>query len=213
MPEVGEAAAQHVAALDGRGLPPDRLAFVLASRGSLHARPQFGSHPLGRGKARVPEPKSQRPHIPGGYLSPKLLAWSWAEHRLAQSRNYWITSITPDGNPHARPVWGVWLDDCFYFSSGSRIRSNLAHHSAVSVNLESGDECIILEGRVVLVQDEAVAKRVASAYNQKYHWDMEAKSGEFLEVRPRVIFGWLCDGSGRDGGALFSQTATRWLFE
>jgi len=32
-------------------------------------------------------------------------------------------------------------------------------------------------------------------------------------VRPRVAFGWLCDGSGLDGGTLFSQTATRWTFD
>ncbi len=159
------------------------------------------------------EPKSQRPEMPGGYLSSKLLAWAWAEVRLAESRNYWITSVTPQGTPHARPVWGVWLDGRFYFSSGSRIRSNLERGSAVSVNLESGDECVILEGTAALVHDVAVAGRVTAAYNEKYHWDMEAKAGEYFEVCPRVVFGWLCDGSGRDGGALFSQTATRWLFE
>jgi len=159
------------------------------------------------------EPKSQRPEMAGGYLSPKLLPWSWAEHRLIESRNYWITSVTRGGTPHARPVWGVWLDDRLYFSSGSRIRSNLEHGSVVSVNLESGDECVILEGGAVLVHDKAVAERITDAYNEKYHWNMEPKPGEFFEVRPRVVFGWLCDGSGRDGGALFSQTATRWLFE
>jgi len=43
---------------------------------------------------------------------------------------------------------------------------------------------------------------------QSYH-----QPGEFFEVRPRVVFAWLCDGSGQDGGALFAQTATRFLFE
>jgi hypothetical protein len=161
------------------------------------------------------EPRSQRPRpeMPGGYLSSKLLAWPWAEARLVDSRNYWVTSVTPKGNPHARPVWGVWLDGCLYFSSGSRIRSNLERGSAVSVNLESGDECVILEGEAALVHDQALARRIATAYNEKYHWNMEAKPGEFFEVRPRLVLGWLCDGSGRDGGALFSQTATRWTFD
>lgn len=158
------------------------------------------------------EPRGERPEIPGGYLSPKRLAWSWAEVRLAGSRNYWIASVTPGGAPHARPVWGVWLDGRFYFSSGSRIRSNLERASAVSVNLESGDECVIVEGTATLVDDAAIAQRIAAAYNEKYGWDLPAKPGEFFEVRPRVAFGWLCDGSGHDGGALFSQTATRWLF-
>lgn len=158
-------------------------------------------------------PRSERPKMPGGYLAPKLLAWPWAEVRLAESRNYWISTVTSDGAPHARPVWGVWLDGCFYFSSGSRIRTHLERRPAVSVNLETGDECLILEGEATPLHDEASTQRVAEAYNQKYHWNLEAKPGEFFEVRPRVVFGWLCDGSGRDGGALFSQTATRWTFE
>lgn len=159
------------------------------------------------------KPRTQRPAMPGGYLSAKLLAWPWAEARLVESRNYWIASVTDKGAPHARPVWGVWLDGRFYFSSGSRIRTNLERASAVSVNLESGDECVILEGTATLVLDIATAERIAAAYNEKYDWDLEAKPGEFFEVRPRVAFGWLCDGSGLDGGALFSQTATRWVFD
>jgi len=79
------------------------------------------------------EPTSQRPDMPGGYLGTKLLAWSWADVGLAESRNYWVTSVTPKGRPHARPVWGVWLDGRLYFSSGSRIRSNLERGSAIEV--------------------------------------------------------------------------------
>jgi hypothetical protein len=30
--------------------------------------------------------------------------------------------------------------------------------------------------------------------------------------RSRVAFGWVCDGSGEDGGALFQLSATRWKF-
>ena len=150
--------------------------------------------------------------MPGGYLEPKLLPWSWAESRLVESRNYWITSVSPSGAPHARPVWGVWLEGGFFFSSGSRIRANLERDPSVSVNLESGDECVILEGTAAPLDDAARIRPVVSAFNEKYHWNMEGKPGEFFEVRPRVAFGWLCDGSGRDGGALFSQTATRWRF-
>jgi hypothetical protein len=151
--------------------------------------------------------------MPRGYLAPKLLAWPWAEARLAGSRNYWVSTVSSDGTPHARPVWGVWLDGCFYFSSGSRIRTHLERRPAVSMNLESGDECLILEGVATPLQDPASTRRVAAAYNEKYHWNLEPEPGEFFEVRPRVVFGWLCDGSGRDGGALFSQTATRWRFD
>ena len=158
-------------------------------------------------------PKADRPKIPGGYLEPKLLAWSWAETRLARSLNYWVATVTPAGTPHARPVWGVWLDRRFFFSSGSRIRSNVSARSSISVHLESGDECVIVEGVASEAHELDVVRRVTDAYNAKYSWNLEAKPGEFFEVKPRVIFAWLCDSSGQDGGALFSQTATRFLFE
>ncbi|HSJ98265.1 MAG TPA: pyridoxamine 5'-phosphate oxidase family protein [Myxococcota bacterium] len=165
---------------------------------------------MSRCESRVPA--ADRPSIPGGYLEPKLLAWPWAEERLVRSRNYWVATTTAAGAPHARPVWGVWLDARLYFSSGSRIRRHLEARSAVSAHLESGDECVIVEGTASLLVAPDLAARVTAAYNEKYRWALEPRPGEFFEVRPRVVFGWLCDGSGLDGGALFSQTATRWRF-
>jgi len=158
-------------------------------------------------------PRADRPEMPGGYLEEKRLPWAWAEQRLVAARNYWVTTVTAAGAPHARPVWGVWLDGAFWFSTGSRIRTHLARDARVSVNLESGDECVIVEGSARLVEDVARARPVAAAYDEKYAWDYEPAAGEFFEVRPQVGFGWLCDASGLDGGALFSQTATRWRFD
>ena len=76
------------------------------------------------------EPQASRPSMPGyGLLPPGegrgLLPWSWAEEHLGASRNYWVSTVSPSGAPHARPVWGVWSDGQLYFSSGSRIRTNL----------------------------------------------------------------------------------------
>jgi hypothetical protein len=80
------------------------------------------------------------------------------------------------------------------------------------VNLESGDECVIVEGTASELRDPEATGQVTEAYNLKYNWDMEGKPGKFFAVNPRIVFGWLCDSSGCDGGALFSQTATRWSF-
>jgi hypothetical protein len=35
------------------------------------------------------------------------LPWSWAEERLAESRNFWLVTADGNGRPHAMPVWGV----------------------------------------------------------------------------------------------------------
>jgi Pyridoxamine 5'-phosphate oxidase len=152
--------------------------------------------------------------MPEGYLGTRLLPWRWAEQRLARARNFWIATTSPDGSPHSRPVWGVWQDGRFFFSTGSRIGRNLDREPRVTVHLESGDEVVILEGRGERVSDPAVVERFVAAYNARYGWELTASEVEGLfSVRPRRAFGWLSDGSGEDGGALFGCTATRWRFD
>jgi hypothetical protein len=156
------------------------------------------------------EPEATRPDMPYG-TGGKLLPWRWAEERIEVSANYWIATMTADGKPHCRPVWGAWVNDAFYFSTGSRIGTHLRRDPRISVNLESGDEAIIFEGTAEVVTDAAELALVLAAYNPKYNWDM-TDDGSFWRVRPHVVFGWICDGSGLDGGALYSGTATRWIF-
>jgi hypothetical protein len=59
------------------------------------------------------EPRSSRPLMPEGYGVPEtdqgLLDWSWATHRLERARNYWFSTVCPDGRPHAMPAWAVWI--------------------------------------------------------------------------------------------------------
>ncbi len=156
------------------------------------------------------EPKVSRPQNPAIYFEQRPLPWSWASQRLTRARNYWIATTLPDGRPHSRPVWGVWLDDTLYFSTGSRIGANLTRSPEITVHLESGDEVVIIEGVAETISDPLLTKRICDVYNPKYQWDMEFL---FLAVHPRVVYGWLCDNSGEDRGAIFGQTATRWTFD
>ena len=54
-----------------------------------------------------------------------LLPWSWAQRQLQASRNFWVVTLWPDGRPHAMPVWGVWDDGLFWFTSAVRSRKAL----------------------------------------------------------------------------------------
>lgn len=85
--------------------------------------------------------------------------------------------------------------------------------SEITVHLESGNECVISEGRAEIEENLDVLRAVADAYKAKYNWEMEATPGEFFRVQPRVVFGRICDDSGEDGGAMFAASATRWRFE
>ena len=75
--------------------------------------------------SRRREPRATRPYMPGYGISTtkkSMLPWKWAEGRLRKSRQYWMITVRPDGRPHVMPVWGLWRDDGFYFSTGGRSR-------------------------------------------------------------------------------------------
>jgi len=134
-----------------------------------------------------------------------LLPWSWVTERLANAHNYWIGSTRPDGRPHAAPVWGLWLDDAFYFSTDPHSRKglNLAANSHIVVHLESGDEAVILEGKVEALRDAPRFGRFADAYDAKYHVRPDAiPTAVVYELRPQVVYAW----REKD----FTESATRW---
>ena len=138
-----------------------------------------------------------------------LLPWSWATERLAAAPNYCVATTRPDGNPHAMPVWGVWLDDAFYFSTGDKTRKarNLAENSRCVIGCELGEDQIVLEGVAKLMDDSEVRQRFGEAYQAKYNWDMSNFNEPFYSVDPTTVFG-LTTTPGE-----FAASATRWVFE
>ena len=138
------------------------------------------------------EPVATRPKFAGGYGVPRepegMLPWSWAEDQLEESRNYWIVSVRPDGGPHSAPVWGLWVDGAVVFSTSpeSRKARNLARDPRVVVNLESGDDVVILEGEV---ETRGLDDRVADLYEAKYAY-RPGGQGDWYSLRPRVVYAW-----------------------
>ncbi len=107
------------------------------------------------------------------------------------------------------PVWGLWLEEAFYFSTdtASRKGRNLAANSYAAVHLESGDDVVILEGRVEEVADEALLNRFADAYDVKYDIrpDVSSAAARVYRLPPKVAFAW----REKD----FPTSATRWSFD
>ena len=137
------------------------------------------------------------------------LPFSHAEARLAKSRNYWICTARPDGRPHSIPVWGFWIDGALYFGTAraSRKARNLAHHPAISIHLDSGDDVVILEGTATEVDpnDKPTFKKLDAASRVKYNMPMTAPPGGqsvVYRVFPRVVLAW----TEKD----FPNNATRW---
>jgi pyridoxamine 5'-phosphate oxidase-like protein len=139
-----------------------------------------------------------------------LLDWSWVSKQLNQAQNYWICSTRPDGRPHAAPVWGVVLDDiiCFGTDKNAVKTSNLQANAQVVVHLESGDDCVIIEGVVVEINDLETLEKMAAAYPSKYPTfkptAKELQANINYAVQPNLVMAWKESD--------FPKTATRWVF-
>lgn len=157
------------------------------------------------------EPEASRPSMPPQYgiqaptVGQGVLPWTWAEDRLAQARGYWLATTRPDGRPHVAVVWGVWLDDRFYFatSATSRKGRNLAAHPHCVVCPEQSAEAVILEGVTEGVSDRAAIDRFEEAYSAKYGEGIDTALFQVYRVRPRLAFATVSDAEA------FPATATR----
>jgi len=163
----------------------------------------------------VNPPRIVRPEFPPGYADnpASFLTWERVEAKLAESKNYWLCSVRPDGRPHTVPRWGVFLDNKFYYDGSPETRhaQNLAINPHVALHLESGDEAVILEGEShpASKPDPELAARLAEGYRAKYaahgyspeptQWD---NGGLFL-FTPRQCLAW----------TVFYENPTKFIFD
>ncbi len=131
-----------------------------------------------------------------------LMAWGRVEARLIASLNYWVATASPAGQPHAAPVWGLWHQGAFYFSTdpSSRKGRNLAANAAAAVHLESGDDVVILEGDARPFDEPKMVADLDRAYFAKYGFHLV--EGAIYRLQPKRAMGWI--------EADFPGSATRW---
>jgi hypothetical protein len=156
------------------------------------------------------QPKATRPNMKG-YGVPEsaegMLPWEWAHQRFSQSHNYLISTVKPDGSPHVVPIWGIWLDGAYYFSTSgtSRKARNLAHNPKCVVCTEKAEEAIILEGIAQVMSVSDVPPQAFVDYKAKYEWELDPKMGDIFRVQPKVVFAM----PEKD----FPKGVTKWLFD
>lgn len=161
-------------------------------------------------------PKASRPYMPGYGLLPAgegsgLLPWSWAEQRLVASRNYWVATVWPQRRPHLMPVWGMWAEDAFWFSSskGSRKTRNLLANSRCVVSTEDANNPVVVEGVAALVDDRDTLAQVLAWENEKYNTGytselLNPEVNSCFRVTPIWVFGLAAED--------FTGSPTRWDF-
>jgi hypothetical protein len=156
------------------------------------------------------QPHADRPFAPGyGIVGAKagkgLLPWTWVAKKMNACRTFWLATIHAGGQrPHVMPVWGVWLDDAFFFSTGRKSRKgqNLAANPACTITNDDGEEAVIVEGVAAEVRATTDLDRIAKAYQKKYKMDPRVMGEPIFKVAPNRIFGFV--------EKTFPQSATRW---
>lgn len=154
-------------------------------------------------------PTATRPKM-DGYGVPQssegTLPWQWALDRLSRSHNYWLTTVRPDGAPHVMPVWGVWLDGGWYFSTSatSRKSRNLEHNARCVVCNDNAEDAVILEGTAKRLDDGEIPQQAFTDYKAKYGWDLDPKRGPVWKVSPKVVFAM--------PEQQFPDAVTKWVF-
>jgi general stress protein 26 len=121
---------------------------------------------------------------------------------MEASRNYWIASVSPGGRPHVAPVWGVWYQDAFYFSTDQHSRKglNIASRPSVVIHLESGDEAVMIQGQAEPTKETPLLREVDGEYFKKYAYHLDA--GQTYKVSPKIALAW----TEKD----FTGNATKW---
>jgi hypothetical protein len=158
----------------------------------------------------VTPPRASRPFMPGyGIVGPEegrgLLPWSWAEERLRASYRYWVISTGGRPTAHAMPVWGVWHDDAFWFSTAGRSRKarNLYAAPQCTVHTET-DDPVVLDGVAEPIAGPELDE-VLRRYNDKYPMPPpDLDENPVFRVAPGSVFGL--------EEAHFTSSPTRWDF-
>ena len=162
------------------------------------------------------QPVVDRPHMPEGYLQAENLKgfvpWEHVQRRMAESLSYWIATTRRDGRPHVTPIWGVWLDDTFYFDGSPETTRgrNIAANPNIAVHLESADDVVIMEGQAYQIAAPSLdlRERLAQTYTAKYAAQNYAPGPETWEhgglyiFHTRKVLAWTS----------FSNDPTRWVF-
>ncbi|MFC4588541.1 pyridoxamine 5'-phosphate oxidase family protein [Sphaerisporangium corydalis] len=155
------------------------------------------------------------------YSDPKATATPWAEARglLQGAGTFWLSTVRPDGRPHVTPLLGIWAEGAMYFCTGpaERKAANLAAnpHCVLTTGCNSLTEGldVVVEGDATVVGDDALLRRLAGAYEEKYgqNWHFDVRDGAFhgeggralvYEVAPSKVLGFAKDPYGQ----------TRWRF-
>jgi len=144
-------------------------------------------------------PRRVRPKFPREWHVPndpkKWITWAHANAKLENETEYWISTSSPEGKPHATPVWGIWRGERFYFETDPESVKcrNLRSNPKIVVHVRDGLDTVIVEGTVKRETNPRNLRTLVSEYFRKYQYrpDWSDPSAQMVfQVFPSVVHAW-----------------------
>jgi general stress protein 26 len=115
------------------------------------------------------------------------ISWDEVRRVIDEAELFWISTVRSDGRPHVTPVSAVWQEGALYFCTGAGEQKGVNLTRNVNCALTTGNNAwksgldVVVEGRARRVTDEVLLRRLADAWETKYHgdWHFEVVDGAF----------------------------------
>jgi hypothetical protein len=106
------------------------------------------------------------PPVDWAVVVEKLETGSVPAPGAVNSRTTWLSTVNPDGSPHVTAVGALWLDDTFWFQTGSGTRKarNVARDPRCSIAISTADADVVVEGDAARVTQPSALARIAKAW-------------------------------------------------
>jgi len=112
--------------------------------------------------------------------------------RFAENPCSWISTVRPDGRPHATPIWHVWRAGRAYIvTRGDAVKTaNIRANPNVVITHTDARHPIIIEGRASFAPEAEAA--IQPLFLAKYDWNIstDAEYDTIIAITPVKIIAW-----------------------
>ena len=112
---------------------------------------------------------------------PGYIPWKNVDLRLQSERMLWVSTVLPNGRPHAMPCryWWDGRNVFFVADKKSQKAKNLAYQSSAVLHLDDGEHVVMMTGQAEIVTDRDQRNAINAVYGEKY---MDAFTGTLASV-------------------------------
>jgi hypothetical protein len=98
--------------------------------------------------------------------------WQRAVEKFEAGGWSWLSTVRPNGRPHAMPCFAAWSGSSFFVASKSTTRKsrNLDANPSCVLTKDADDVHLVIEGTARRVTDEPTLRRASEAMLRIYEW-------------------------------------------